>query len=105
MIRRHRVSPGWTVFIAALVAAVSPTDALASGFQLVEQNASGLGNAYAGQAAGVGDASAVYFNPAALTRLKGKQVVAAFNAIGLSTTFGDRGSARPALPGLTFPVT
>jgi long-chain fatty acid transport protein len=101
-----RVSPVWTVVSTALVVASSFSDAFASGFQLFEQSASGLGNAYAGQAAGVGDASAVFFNPAALTRLKGKQVVAAFNAIDLSTTFGDKSSGRPFLPpGLTLPVT
>ena len=53
----------------ALVLAFSPASVLASGFQLMEQNGSGLGNAYSGQAAGVKDASAIYFNPAALTGL------------------------------------
>ena len=43
--------------------------ASASGFQLQEQNASGLGNAYAGQAAAAENASTIFFNPAGMTRL------------------------------------
>ena len=47
----------------------------ASGFALVEQNASGLGNAFAGQAAAATDASTVFFNPAGMTMLPDRQVV------------------------------
>ncbi len=88
------------------VAAALPTSAGASGFQLIEQNASGLGNAFAGQAAGVQDASAIFFNPAALTRLKGWNVVASIEPIGINTTFsGDPiASTVPTLGPLAFPV-
>ena len=41
--------------------------------QLMEQNASGLGNAYAGQAAAAENASTIYFNPAGMTLLPGTQ--------------------------------
>jgi long-chain fatty acid transport protein len=75
--------------------AALPTPAFASGFQLVEQNASGLGNAYAGQAAGVKNATAISFNPAALTRVPGWNVVVSVEPIGLGTTFADSGSTRP----------
>jgi long-chain fatty acid transport protein len=78
--------------------AALPSPVFASGFQLVEQNGSGLGNAYAGQAAGVKDASAILFNPAALTRTKGWSFVAAAAGIGLSTTFTDSGSTVPSVP-------
>ncbi|HVO09406.1 MAG TPA: outer membrane protein transport protein [Vicinamibacteria bacterium] len=93
-----------TLALAALPAAVQ-----GSGFQLFEHSASGLGNAYAGQAAGVKDASAIYFNPAALTRVKGWNVVASVEPIGLSTTFTDTGSSGPYFPTTTggklpFPV-
>ncbi|HUL77512.1 MAG TPA: outer membrane protein transport protein [Vicinamibacteria bacterium] len=84
--------------------AALPTPALASGFQLTEQNASGLGNAFAGQAAGVENASAIYFNPAALTRVKGWNFVAAVDPIGLSTKFTDSGSSVPSAGPLSFPV-
>jgi long-chain fatty acid transport protein len=64
-----------------LAVAALPAALHASGFQLIEQNGSGLGYAFAGQAAGVRDASAVFFNP-----------------------FSDRSSSRPSLPGMTLPV-
>lgn len=53
----------------------------AAGYALIEQNASGLGNAYAGQAAAAGDASTIYFNPAGMTRLPDRQVVIAGHLI------------------------
>ena len=43
--------------ITTLVLATFSGGAAAAGFQLLEQNASGLGNAYAGQAASAQDAS------------------------------------------------
>lgn len=84
--------------------AALPTPLFASGFQLVEQNASGLGNAYAGQAAGVRNASAIYFNPAALTRVPGWNVVASVEPIGVGTTFADSASTRPSAGSFVFPV-
>jgi len=84
--------------------ALSPAPALASGFQLVEQNGSGLGNAFAGQAAGARDASTIFFNPANLTRIPGKQFVLGANPIGVTTTFTDQGSTRPSLAGTPIPV-
>jgi len=47
----------------------------AAGFALIEQNASGLGNAYAGAAAVAEDASTIFFNPAGMTRLPDRQIV------------------------------
>jgi long-chain fatty acid transport protein len=84
--------------------AALPTPVFASGFQLVEQNASGLGNAYAGQAAGVKDASAIHFNAAALTRVKGWNVVVSVEPIGLSNTFSNTGSTVPQAGAYTFNV-
>jgi long-chain fatty acid transport protein len=96
----------WAVasLAVAAVAVLTPLPASASGFQLVEQNGSGLGNAFAGQAAGVRDASAVFFNPAALTRLEGKAFAISVNPIGVSTEFADQGSTAPNVPGLPFPA-
>lgn len=72
--------------------------AYASGFQLLEQNASGLGNAYAGSAAVAADASTIYFNPAGMAYLpEGKmQVVGALNIVKPSSEFSDDGSVMPA---------
>jgi long-chain fatty acid transport protein len=81
-----------------------PTPVLASGFQLLEQNASGLGNAYAGQAAGIKNAGAIFFNPAALTRVKGWNVVASVEPIGIGATFTNSASTVPSAGGAPFPV-
>lgn len=92
-----------TLILTFGVAAL-PAPVLASGFQLVEQNASGLGNAFAGQAAGIQNAGAIFFNPAALTRVPGNNFVVSVEPIGLGTTFTDTGSTRPSLGPLSFPV-
>jgi long-chain fatty acid transport protein len=62
-----------SVCVAAALAGWS-SSAMTAGFALMEQNASGLGNAYAGQAAAAENASTIYFNPAGMTLLPGTQV-------------------------------
>lgn len=84
------------VFIAGAMLAMSGT-AAASGFALIEQSGSGLGNAYAGGAASAEDASTIFFNPAGMSRLNGKQVVVAGHAIKPSAKFSDTGSTAAAL--------
>lgn len=66
---------------ASLVLAACANLAHAAGFALVEQNASGQGNAYAGQAAAATDASTIFFNPAGMTYLPDRQVVVAGHLI------------------------
>jgi long-chain fatty acid transport protein len=84
-----------TLAIAAALGAGS-TSALASGFQLIEQNSSGLGNAYAGQAAAAEDASTVYFNPAGMAYLPGRQAVFAVHVIVPSVQFANIASTAPS---------
>lgn len=60
--------------VAALALLVCSGYACAAGFQLNEQNASGLANAYAGSASVAEDAGTVFTNPAGLSHLKGNQV-------------------------------
>ncbi|MDP2056725.1 MAG: outer membrane protein transport protein, partial [Thiobacillus sp.] len=67
----HRVNR----LAAGLVLAGCTHLAHAAGFALIEQNASGLGNAYAGQAAVAADASTIFFNPAGMTLLPDTQLV------------------------------
>src|SRR5262249_39266305 len=97
--RRHMTKNGWrrALLGSALGALLGllPGSARATGFQLFEQNASGLGNAYAGQAAAAEDASAIYFNPAGLTRLPGGQVVGALHLIKPASTFSTNESCTP----------
>jgi long-chain fatty acid transport protein len=101
---RRRSSFKLLALILTLGVAALPAPVFASGFQLVEQNASGLGNAFAGQAAGVKNASAIYFNPAALTRVKGWNFVASVEPIGVGATFSNSGSTVPSASGIPFPV-
>jgi long-chain fatty acid transport protein len=70
--------------------------AYASGFQLQEQSASGLGVAYSGMAAAVQDASTSFWNPAGMTYLPGRNVSAALHYIRPSTDFTDGGSTYAA---------
>ena len=77
--------------MAATMLVASGT-AAASGFALIEQSGSGLGNAYAGGAAGAEDASTIFYNPAGMSRLNGKQVVVAGSMIKPSAKFSDTGS-------------
>ncbi len=70
--------------------------ASASGFALIEQSASGMGNAFAGGAAVAEDASTIFFNPAGMSRLSGKQIAVAAHAIRPSAKF--TGSAAGLAP-------
>lgn len=78
----------WSVASALLVMSGA---AAASGFALIEQSASGLGNAFAGGAASAEDASTVFFNPAGMSRLEGKQIVLAAHSITPSAKFTSSG--------------
>lgn len=64
----------------------------AAGFALIEQNASGMGNAYAGAAAVAEDASTIFFNPAGMTYIDGTQAVGAVHFIKPRTSFDNDGS-------------
>ncbi len=72
--------------------AVGTGNVNASGFGIAEQNASGLGNAYAGVAAVAEDASTVFFNPAGMTLLPGRQFVVSASYIAPKASFTDTGS-------------
>ncbi len=84
-----------TCAVASAFAALSGT-AAASGFALTEQSGSGLGNAFAGGSASAEDASTIFFNPAGMSRLDGKQFVVAGSLIKLSMTLSDSGSTPAA---------
>lgn len=71
MLRRH--SSLWLAPALALAGVCAP--ASAAFFQIAEQSASGLGNAFAGGAAIAEDASTVWYNPAGMTRFAGPQFI------------------------------
>ncbi len=89
----HRVNR----LAAGLILAGATPLAHAAGFALIEQNASGLGNAYAGAAAVAADASTIYFNPAGMTLLPDSQVVLAGHLIQFKAEFS--GTVTPAVGG------
>lgn len=78
--------------ISAIVLGLGAGGAHAAGFQLLEQNASGIGNSYAGSAAIAENASTIFFNPAGMTRLPGVNVSAGAAAIQPSFKFSNKGS-------------
>jgi long-chain fatty acid transport protein len=73
--------------IASVLLGMVAGNASASGFALIEQSGSGLGNAFAGGAASAEDASTIFFNPAGMSRLQGQQISVAGNLIRPSTQF------------------
>ena len=85
--------------IPALILGLFANYAAASGFQLIEQNASGLGNAYAGSAAIADNASTIFYNPAGMTQLQDREFSGGMAAIGTSFKFTDQGSSVGALAG------
>jgi long-chain fatty acid transport protein len=75
----------------------TPLAAQAAGFALIEQSASGMGNAFAGGSAVAEDASTIFFNPAGMTYIQGTQAVGALHLIKPNAEFNNQGSVR-ALP-------
>ena len=86
-----------TLLSGLLISTLTPTLASAAGFALIENNARGQGNAYAGAAAYTPDASTVFFNPAGLTDLEGEQIVVAGHYIIPHSRFNDEASSASAL--------
>ncbi|MFN4021265.1 MAG: OmpP1/FadL family transporter [Hydrogenophilus thermoluteolus] len=95
-----------TLASALFVAGLS--SAHAGGFQLLEQNASGIANAYAGSAAVADNASTIFFNPAGVTQLSGaKEVSLGLAVVKPSFKFANQGSlaAVPPLTPVPVPLT
>lgn len=87
-----------TKYILPVVATASlllaSTQSLASGFAIIENSASGMGNAFAG-GAGAEDASTIWFNPAGMTYLD-NEMLAAGHIIMPTAEFTDGGSTISA---------
>jgi long-chain fatty acid transport protein len=96
--KQNRANPASLRVAVAAGLGVLPGFAAAAGFALLEQNASGLGNAYAGTAAVAEDASTIFFNPAGMTLLPGRQVVVSADLIYLDTTFNGSGTNNFPIP-------
>jgi len=80
--------------IPALLAIAFSGAASASGFQLMgEQSASGIGNAGAGSAAVAENASTIYYNPAGMTKLAGRNASLGLSIVNTSFTLDNQGSS------------
>ncbi len=93
--------------IAAAIGAMTfaaAGSAAAGGFAIGAQNGSGIGNANSGQAAAAEDASTIFFNPAGMTNLPGRQVVGSLNVLNISTDFSI-GSGTTLPPAITTGAT
>jgi len=83
MARSQVTKKALSLAIAGAFAGIS-APASAAFFQIAENSASGIGNAFAGGAAVAEDASTVWYNPAGMTRLKNQQFVIAGHFINPS---------------------
>ncbi|MGD9248141.1 MAG: outer membrane protein transport protein, partial [Desulfobacteraceae bacterium] len=86
--------------ITALVA-FGAINVHASGYAIVEQGVRGLGTAYAGAAALAEDPSTIFYNPAGLVRLSGKQVEGGIHYIVPKAEYKDKGSTTVLTTALT----
>ncbi|WP_454018638.1 OmpP1/FadL family transporter [Azospirillum sp. Marseille-Q6669] len=92
---------------AAAIAIAAPLPAGAAGYLLKEQSASGQGTSFAGATAnGMGDATALFFNPAALGSIEGNQAVGVLSGVfPTSKTSNARGTRATRLGGSTIQGT
>jgi len=73
--------------------------AQAAGFGLSSHGASGLGNAYAGAAAVSADTSTVWFNPAGMSEIDGREVSGTLHILNSNSKWTDRGTTLGAAVG------
>ena len=84
----------YVLLMAVCISLIAAGSAFGAGFALVEQNVSGLGNAYAGGAASAEDASTIFYNPAGMTRLGNNQLVFGSHVIIPTLKFKNEGSVH-----------
>ena len=90
--------PALKALPAALLGLLGCSLAQAAGFQLLEQNANGIGTAYAGSAAVADNASTIFFNPAGMTELRDREISLGGSLVHASAKFRDGGSFTGTAP-------
>jgi len=90
--------------IAGLLAMTSGS-AFASGFALIEQSVSSMGTAYAGAGSIGEDASTIFFNPASMSRLEGRQLSAGLHVVLPETKFSGTAAYNPVYGGGAGAIT
>ncbi|MBL8451908.1 MAG: transporter, partial [Zoogloea sp.] len=83
----------------AVALGLAAGQASAAGFQLLEQNASGIGNSYAGSAAVAENASTIYYNPAGMTQLQSREASVGMSLVRPTFKFNNQGSSTGVLNG------
>src|SRR5690554_5616703 len=81
--------------LAVASASLISSTAMASGFKLNEQSASGVGTAYAGRTAVVEDASTVYYNPAGMSKLTRPEISVGGAYINIDAKFSNGERTNP----------
>lgn len=98
------IAPRTTLFLSApllLSAALLPTIASASSFQILEQSPAHLGKAFAGTASDIADASSVFFNPAGIVEMEKPALTLGGNIIFTQATFDNKNSNTNGMNGET----
>ncbi len=80
-----------------LTLGIASGQASAAGFQLLEQTASGIGNAYAGSAAVAENASTIFYNPAGMTQLQEREASVGLSIVRPTFKFKNQGSSTGVL--------
>src|ERR671916_358399 len=88
--RTCRVMGRWIISVIVLSCMVR--EAIAAGFQILEQGSRQVGNAFAGAAAIAEDASTIFFNPAGMVYLQGDQATGALTISYPQAHFENQGS-------------
>ena len=88
------------VYGVAGLATVISFGANAGGFGLIEQSVSSMGTAYANGSAGIDDASTLFFNPASMTRLDGKNVSGGVHIVRSDVDFSGKAYYNPNNPAI-----
>ncbi len=92
------------ISIAGLLS-LATTPVFASGFALIEQSVSSMGTAYAQGSSGIDDASTIYFNPAGMTRLPGRNVTGAVHIVRSDVDFTGSNQTNPSNPVYNNPLS
>jgi len=88
------------VYGLAGLAAVISLGANAGGFGLIEQSVSSMGTAYANGSAGMDDTSTLFFNPASMTRLEGKNLSGGVHVVHSDVEFSGKSFYNPDNPAI-----
>jgi len=89
----------WIFKIGCLFSLLLYSNSYASGFALIEESVSAMGNAYAGAGTSAYDASILYFNPAGMTKICGNQGVAGMHFIFPSSKYTNEDAYPYLSPG------